>query len=317
MSLAADLCDRIVSRREDALKANAGPWPRTQPVPSDLSDCTRAMVLSVSHWRDRPPFEPFLKARFNRGTLVEDAIKRELRDLGITVREERQAFEVKDRQGRVILRGRLDGFLEDGRSSVPLECKSVDPNVFRTLKTLEDFSRYWYARRWPLQLQCYLYGENLPEGILLLDDCLGHWRPFVVPIDFEMLERIVSQCEQTVEHLAAKTLPDFHPDALVCRRCWCFNRVCFPPVEQQGLTALDDPDFERKLDRRGELVPFRKEYDALDDEIKERMRGKDGVVVGGWLIQGKETMTQRKAQEAKTVVGWRTTITKLEATDGD
>jgi len=314
MGLAQTVCETILGRREDALRATGGGYARSNPIPSDLSECTRAMVLSITHWQDRPPFEPFVKARLNRGKLIEDAILRELAELGISVRQDRKPFEIKDDAGRRVLRGRLDGFIQwEGRREVPLECKSVDPNVFRSLKTLADFERYWYTRRWPLQLQCYLYAENLDEGILLLDDCLGHWRLLPVPIDFEVLEPIIKRCEETVAHVAAQTLPDFHPNAAVCRRCWCFNRVCIPPVENQGLTALDDPEFLTKLERREALAPLRSEYEALDDEIKERVRGKDGLVVGEFLIQGKETVTQRKAQEAKTIIGWRTSITKLEA----
>jgi hypothetical protein len=322
MTLAADLAADILTRRDTALRRDAGPWPRTQPVPSDLSDCTRAMVLSVLHWNQRPAFEPYVKARLNRGNLLEDAILRELADLGFRVRQDRHAFEVKDRKGRVVLRGRLDGFLQlADRTEIPLECKSVDPNVFRSLVDLEAFGRYWYTRRWPMQLRAYCYAENFEEGILLLDDCLGHWRPIVVPLDIATFEPIIRRCEDTVEalelHRTADYLPPWHADASVCARCWCLNRMCFPPLAAQGLTTIEDEELERKLRRREELAPRRQEYEALDAEVKERFKGKGGVVVGPYLIQGKETVTHRKAQEAKTVMGWRTTITALDGQEDE
>lgn len=318
MSLAQEVCDTIQASREAKLRATAGGYPRSNPIPSDLSECTRAMVLSITNWQDRPAFEPYVKARLNRGEWIEERVRAELGDLGIKIRSERRPFELKDRHGRIVLRGRLEGFIEWGKKrEIPIECKSVDPNVFRSLRTLEDFQRYWYTRRWPLQLQCYLYAENMEEGILLLDDCMGHWRLIPVPIDFAALEPIIRRCEDTVEHVAAKTLPDFHPDASICRRCWCFGRVCFPPMDHQGLMAIEDPELLEKLERRDKLAPLRSEYNTLDEEIKERFRGKDGVVVGEYLIQGEETITHRKPKEAKTVVGWRTTITKLAPDEKD
>lgn len=310
-----DLCKAIEDRRHAALIQRTSQSPRSQPIASDLSACTRETVLGVLHWKERPLPDPWLKARFERGNLIENTALMELTALGYTVRTERTPFELRDRQGRLILRGKVDGFLTppNERIDYPLEVKSLDPNLFKRITTVEDFQRYTYMVKWTRQLQTYLYGNNKEEGFFLLDDCLGHWKLIPVALDYAATEQIIRQCEEAVAHLAAGTLPDYHQDAAVCRTCWAFGRVCDPPIEHQGLTVVMSEELERKLERRAELDAARREYEDLDGEIKETVKGKDGVVVGRFLIQGKEVVRKMKAQEAREIVTWQTKITTVAA----
>lgn len=310
----AELCQDIETRRLDALEKRIDAYPRNNPIASDLTDCTRETVLGVLHWKDRPLPDAWLKARFERGNLIENTVLRELADLGYTVRTERTPFEIRDKQGRLVLRGKVDGFLQPAqeRTDYPMEVKSVNPNLFNRIATVEDFQRYTYMVKWTRQLQSYLYANNKEEGFFLLDDCLGHWKLLPVSLNYEATERIIKQCEQAVEHLAENTLPDYHTDPAVCRKCWAFGRVCDPPIEHQGLTILNSEELEQQLERRAELEAARREYEDLDEEIKATVKGKDGLVVGRFLIQGKETIRSYKAQEARQTVGWTTKITAVE-----
>ena len=309
----ADLCAEIEERRQAALEQRTDRYPRSQPIASDLSDCTRETVLGILHWQDRPLPDAWLKARFERGNLIENAALRELADLGYTVRTERTPFEVRDTTGRLVLRGKVDGFLHRHlvKRDYPLEIKSLDPNVFRQITTAEDFQRYTFTAKWVRQLQAYLYANNEEEGFFLLDDCLGHWRLIPVMLDYAATERIIRQCEEAVAHVAAGTLPDYHRDPAVCRKCWAFGRVCDPPIESQGLTILNSEELEVKLERRAQLESARREYEDLDGEIKDTVKGKDGLIVGRFLIQGKEIIRKLKAQEAREIVIWQTKITMV------
>lgn len=308
---AAELCREIERRRTAALEARTDAYPRNNPIASDLGPCTREMVLAMTRWKDRPLFGPDLKARFERGNLIESAVLLELQVLGFTVRTERRPFEVKGRDGRLILRGKIDGFISDGRAEFPVEIKSLDPNVYRRVNTVEDFARSGWMAKYPKQLCSYLYAESLPEGFFLLDDCLGHWKMIPVPLDYELAESILRQCESAVEHRDAGTLPDYYPDIATCRRCWAFGRVCDPPGAGLGMQTLDDAELEARLVRREELEPAYREYESLDKAVKETVRGKDGVVVGDWLIRGKEITTQYKALPARVGTQWRTTIERF------
>jgi hypothetical protein len=319
-----DLIAMIEERRQTELERRISAYPRNNPIASDLGPCTREMALAMLHWKERPLFGPDLKARFERGNLIENAVLNELAALGITVRVERRPFEILDRRReKLIMRGKIDGFVQyDGRD-YPMEVKSLDPNIFRQIHAVEDFTRYGFMAKYPKQLQSYLYNEAIDEGFFLLDDCTGRWKLIPVTLDLVLVEAILQQCEAAVEAVSrvragageADVLPAYHEDPSVCRRCWCFGRVCTPPAEYHGLAMETDPEFEAQLDRRAELEKAHKEYEDLDKAVKARVRGKDGLVVGNYLIQGKALTTAYKAQPERTVEQWRTTITRI--TGGD
>lgn len=318
------LLAEIERRRAAALDQRRTAYPRNNPVASDIGECQREMVLSIVHWKERPLPDEWLVARFARGTVIENLAIQELGAMGFTVRVERTPFEITNTQGRVILRGKVDGFLETARHTwVPFEVKSMDPNVYKRINSVEDFDHFAYTRKYPRQLCAYLYGNNLEAGFFLLDDCLGHWKLIAVTLDYAEMERILQMVEGAVEAVEqvrarpdaeAELLPAYHPDPAVCGRCWAKGRVCFPPLTLAGVTVADDPEFEADLARRETLEPQAREYEALDKAVKARVRGKDGLLVGPFLVSGKELTVTYKPQPARTVLQWRT---KIERVTGD
>jgi hypothetical protein len=317
---AAAICAEIDRRRREALERRIESYPRNNPIASDLGPCAREMTLSILHWQEKPLIGPDLKARFERGNLIEDAVLRELDALGLRARVERTPFEIRDKQGRIALRGRIDGFIEWQGREFPMEVKSLDPNIFRRINTLEDFDRYQWTAKYPRQLHAYLYGKDLEHGFFLLDDCTGRWKLIPVALDFAAMEDILRRCEAAVDAVERirkgapeeTTLPGYHPDAAVCRRCVWFGRLCLPPgVSGNGIAILDAPELEVKLDRRAELEAAADEYDDLDREVKAAVRGQERLVVGNWLVQGKEITRNMKAKEAHVQKGWTTTFERL------
>lgn len=300
-----ELCAEIIEKRNQKYAIGAKPYPRSQPVSSDIGDCLRETVLGITNWRDRPEFSIELLQRFERGNKVEDLALAELQALGYRVRVDRRPFEMKDKQGRVVLRGRVDGFLEAGhRQEFPLECKSLNPNVFSRIDTQEDFDNYSFFRKYPRQLQSYLLAENLEEGFWHLDDCMGHWKLIPCRLDYERAERLLKQAEQAVEHVAKGTVPEFHADPAYCIKCWAFKRVCTPPFfNGEGMKMINDPEFADKLERRAELDMAATEYDKLDKEIKatlkEAMKPLDNWIIGDFLVSASEKQRRMKAQPAK------------------
>jgi hypothetical protein len=274
------------------------------------------MVLAMLHWQERELPSPDLKARFERGNLVEDTVLRELSELGIKVRVERQPFEIRDKQGRLILRGKVDGFVSWQDAEYPMEVKSLDPNIFRQIETVEDFKRWIWASKYPRQIQAYLYANNLQDGFFLLDDCMGHWKLIPVTLDFEEMEKILQRCEKavaSVEMMKAypgeeSMLPEYHKDPAVCRRCWAFGKLCIPPLEYHGLTMKEDPEFEEMLNQRGALAFIAKEYEALDRKVKARLKEQTGLIIGDWLIEGE--WKHKKAYQVAESDYWQTKITK-------
>lgn len=300
-----ELCQSIEAKRREIYSRDLGPWARNNMVASDIGDCARESVLSVLNWGERPAFDPEIKARLERGNKIEDLALAELQNLGYRIRVERRPFEIKDKKGRIICRGRVDGFIEhlDGKD-IPFECKSINPNVYNQINEEADFDRYLFFRKWPRQLQTYLYANEIEEGFFLLDDCLGHWKLLPVHLDYERMEKILQQLESVANHIEAKTLPDFHKDPAICVRCWAKGRVCNPPFfSGEGMQIINDAELEQKLTRRAELDPIASEYDRLDKELKnvlkEAMKPEQIFVVGNWMIKAEEKTRNYKAQSAK------------------
>ncbi len=304
----SELCQEIERRRMDALERRIEPYPRNNPIASDLGDCPREMVLAMTNWQDRPLPSAELKARFERGSLLEDAVIRELMELGITARKERTPFEIKDKQGRIVLRGKVDGFVEQDRKDYPMEVKSLNPNVFQRIDKVEDFDRFSWASKYPRQIQAYLYANNLEEGFFLLDDCLGHWKLLPVKLDWDSIDKIIKQCEEAVDHRDKGTLPDYHKDPATCRRCWAFGRICTPPVEYHGLTLSQDEELQSILDEMAQTAEAHARYGFLKKKRNSKLEGQSNILVGEWLVQGK--WIEKKGFTVKDSRYWQVKIIK-------
>jgi len=299
------LCAEIMEKRAERYARKTAPYAKSQPTSSDLGDCLRETVLGITNWRDKPNFSVELVQRFNRGGKIEDLAIAELQELGYRVRVDRRPFEMKDKKGRVVLRGIIDGFVEVGHRQIfPMECKSLNPNIWGRIDSQEDFDNYAFFRKYPRQLQSYLLAENLYHGFWLLDDCLGHWKLIPCHLDLHRAEKLLSHAEQAVEHIANGTLPPFHYDPSYCLKCWAFKRVCTPDFfTGEGMKQVNDPEFEEKLARRAALDLAATEYDHLDKEIKETlkaaMKPMDNWIIGDWLVSATEKERRMKAQPAK------------------
>ena len=321
MSALIGLFEEIEGARERALLREQGPWPKSQPTASDLSLCAREQALAVLHWDKRPGFPVDVLARFEVGRDAESPTERKLADYGFPVQEQQRSFELKGRNGLVILRGKIDGKIRWQGKLYPFDTKTVDPLVFPKLQTLADLEAHPFFSKWPRQIMTYEYLDNAETGFLLLQSLRGPWRLIEVPMDYEAMEAILARAEASVDAVMRirrdgaseeEALPPFVEDTAQCSRCWARGRACFPPgLGADGLRVIDDAELEAKLRRREELRAASSEYEALDKEVKAAVRGKDGLLVGDFLVTGKELLVNYKAKPASTGVQWRTTIERL------
>ena len=322
-----DLFADIATKRSAALTRSREVFPRNQPTASDLSACTREIALSILHWRDRPIISEDLAARFEVGKDAEVIGLTKLQRYGIPIQQQQRPFELKDRKGRVILRGHVDGLVEWQGQLIPFDYKTVNPMVYPRLQTQEAILEHRFFAKWVKQLWAYEYMADVDVGFLLLDNLLGQWHPVEVHLDFAEMERILAACEQAVEAVAAiqdeapsamgdaeaSFLPAFHDDPEVCQKCWAFGRVCQPPrgLTGDGLGILDDPDLEALIDLHETLKPAYREYEHVDEIVKKRLRDIPQAIVGAWLITGKAGVRNEKAREARTLETWTTKILPL------
>ena len=135
---------------------------------------------------------------------------------------------------------------------------------------------------------CYMWGVGAEYGFLLL---ARPGLPKLIPVrlfdHLDLVEEFLQKAEAALDHKEAGTLPDYITDLDECRRCPFFGRVCNPPTAATGAQVLTDPELELMLDRREELKEAAREYDDLDEDVKQRLRGVETGVAGKFLIEGK------------------------------
>ena len=333
MNQVQELKNEILSRREARLKRDCSPYPRNNPTASGLSECARDMVLSILFWQQVPAFEPYVKARLEEGSRQENYVLQELIGLGFVITENNPPpFELFGKNKQLIMRGRIDGKIEWKGKKLPFEIKSLDPNVFEGINTIEDFYSKFWMKRYVLQMMSYLFANNEQDGLFIIVDMKGHWKVIEITLDMGIMEGILQLCERVVDSVAKcrdiananvgrelqaieKALPPFHNDLSVCRRCKINKILCFPPMDfGPGAQIVDDIELEGNLARRTELADLVKEFDIIDKQIKERFKNIPLAVCGNYQITGEAKTRQMKAQPAKEAymtTYWQTRVDKI------
>lgn len=281
-----ELINALMEARQNSLRSHIKPYPRNQFIASDISECDRYMVYSVLNWQDRIPQNEWLQALFESGREEERKVIRDLLQEGFEVVEGQALFDIKHK-GKVICRGSIDCKIKYKGRKFPAEIKSMDGNIFRGIKTIDDFQKRPYLRKYLRQIQMYLYGHNEEEGLFILTDCRGHYIYIPVYLDYGECERILKyKLEKNWEHIENKTYPDkLLYDSKYCEKC-PFAHICLPDRENQASEFIDDPELESILERREELLPYVDEFADLDEIRKEeRFRNNPETFVGtNWHI---------------------------------
>jgi len=260
--------------------------------------CLRRMVLEMTAPEAMPAFDADTLARFRRGNDRERDLLADLSRIGrdtdppFAVIGQQERFELKDRKGRVVSKGKVDARLQFDRKAgaAPLEVKAWSQNMTARIQTFADLFDNPWTRPGAYQLLNYLYGSGTPYGFLVID---RSGLPRVLPVELEpnleRVEEFLTKAEQALDHVEADTLPDyFDEDPNECRRCPFYGASCNPPaLAEGGAQVLLDPALEAKLARREAIKEIGKEYLDLDQEIKEQLRGVESGICGGFYIAGK------------------------------
>lgn len=315
--------EEIQRKRSQDLLNKANQYPRNNPVASDISPCARETALGILHWQDRPPFTEELLARFEVGNDQESLAIAKMLRYGLKIVEQQQNFELRDKKGRLILRGRIDGKVEMNGQRIPFDYKTINPMMFDRLNTIDDFLKHKFFSKYPKQLWAYEYMNNIETGFVWMDNLLGQWKFVEIPMDWGRMEEILSQCETAVKSVEdvrngkpeEAALPAFHRDPQVCTSCWCFKRLCLPPFASgEGMQVIDDPELGMKLERIKQLEEAHHEYERYDREVKKVfkavMKPMQTYIIGGYMVSSSEEH-QRKGYEVKPTTYMTFEIEKL------
>lgn len=304
----------IEQREEARLVAKRSQYQSKNCIASNLGECLRERYHSIVDWTKKPVADTWLQARFEEGNEQERKLLIKLMTLGYQLIENQKRFEIKDRKDRVILTGKIEGKIKYQDKHYPFEIKSMNPNIYDGINTLEDMQKYSHTAKYPKQLMAYMFSENVDEGFFLLTDCLGHFKIIPVKLDYDMMEKEMQNCTFVMECVDKLGPPPHHKDTAICRKCWAAKTCCFPSLDfGEGVTILDDPDLEQALKDRDVLQQSASNYDKLDKKVKERLKIIPHAVIGNFESVSKTSTVNYKATEARAIQMTKVSISKIES----
>lgn len=279
------LADAITTRRQEALVRRVTAYPRKNSILSDVHDCERYMTYAVLDWEKRPVHDAELQARFDAGNVWEKQIVMDLLSMGFEFQASQTPVTIKNRSGEIIATGRIDGFIRWESRKIPVEIKTMTPYLFDQLKTVEDFQKKPWLRKYPRQLMLYMFGNNEEWGLFIVTNGLGAWKLLVLSLDYGECEALLQKLERVHNAIQKKTYLDRIPyDPGTCGKC-PFALLCLPDVINKAAESIDNPALEADIARHEELKPSASEYNTLHKKIKETFDGVEKAIVGTrWLI---------------------------------
>lgn len=295
--------DYISGKIDDFVRSEIKVYPCNNLRASNIGHaCERYLYLLIRHWDKQEPHDIGLQNIFDFGNCVEGYTIQKLKDSGLEVMTPTQrSWKVEN----PLITGREDIRIKDPEDGqlYPAEIKGISPNEWERLNSIEDFysSKRHYVRSYPAQLTVYCWKFEKEKGFFVLTNKLnGRIKIIDVPFDWNYADALLKKGDRIYEALAdptGKTMPDACDDISVCEEC-SMRHLC--TVEHVRIEAeIDDGELENKIKRRMELAPYKKEYEAVDSDIKALMRERDRVLAGPFLVEKKIIHKQEYTVKAR------------------
>ena len=283
------IVERVIDQKAREIKQ----WPVRSNRASSLGHpCTRYLTFERTHWQEKVLHGPSLQMVFDIGNDVEDRVLRDLKDAGFTVIEQQRAFE----WAKYGITGHIDAKIQIGATVYPIEVKSMSPFVFDRTNTVADMlnSKYHYMRSYPAQMTLYLLMDNKEAGFFILKNkSTGAMKEIEVNLDYELGEKLLQKAETINRHVEAGTLPDpIEWDDNVCSECG-YLHICNPVRTGTEVDIVDDEELLELLIKRESLQQYAKEFDEIDSILKERLEGRDKLLIGDYYVTGSWRKTTR------------------------
>lgn len=282
---------------EDELRADryeSTPGPRDYVYASGRRSCVRAMALDLLHPEDRGVDSADALERMRRGKEREEAIVLRLQRAGrrssvrFEVVEGQQRFEIRDR-GVLVIAGKTDCRLKFETGAKPVaEVKSGE--TFKRVSHLEDLDRSPWTRHALDQLLSYLYANNEPWGLFVIDrPAMPLFLRVNLEDHLERTEAFLRDARTAVEaRFARRELPTFTEDRANCRRCDHLGKSCAPPMSfGPGLQVITDPHLIELAELRDKHADGARIFGHADKELKGALRGVELGLLGDFSVQGR------------------------------
>lgn len=270
--------------------------------------CERYLYLLIKYWDEQKPYDVGLQNIFDLGNTLEEHTIKNIKEAGFeVVTPTCRSWKIDN----PFITGREDIRIKDENGElIPVEIKGISPFEFDKLNTVDDFlkSKKPYIQGYPAQLFVYMLHFGKEKGFFALTNKLTGETKFIeVPFDYEYGEKLLQKAERIYKCLDTETLPEACEDISMCENC-SLSHICGECRRVPADIEVDD-ELNELIKRKEELVAAKKEYEAVDKEIKEKVGEREKVITGEYLIQRKAV--ERKAFTVPASVSYRIQIKRL------
>lgn len=264
--------------------------------------CERYLYLLIKYWDKQEPHDAGLQNIFDFGNSVEDYTIKKLKDAGLEIiTPTLRSWKVEN----PLITGREDIRIKDPEDGqlYPAEIKGLSPYEWERLNSIEDFysSKRHYVQGYPAQLMVYCWKFEKEKGFFVLTNKLnGRIKIIEVPFDWDRADALLKKAERIYKALEDSTggyLPEACDNLSVCDGC-SLRHIC-TAAHTRPETEIDGGELEEKIMRRMALSPYKREYETVNDEIKDLMRGRSRVLAGDFLVEIKTIHKQEYTVKAR------------------
>jgi len=273
--------------------------------------CLKYLVLLRTKWDQLPLPSVQRLMIFRHGRIYEEVAKDYITKAGYEIVEQARPYEWRELK----ITGRIDFKIAlNHKTVVPVEVKGLNPYDFQSIDTVEDFlqnKKHW-IRKYPAQLTMYMLMDGTSElGLFFLINKVSFdFKPIWIHLDYTFGEELIQKAEAVNKHVAKGTLPAPINDIDICSKC-DFLSICLPEIKNdKDLEVIVDEELEETLKRAEEIKEIASEYEKLCKLWKKKMEGKEKLIVGDFLIVGKQV--ERKGYTVEPGIYWKYKVLSLK-----
>jgi CRISPR/Cas system-associated exonuclease Cas4 (RecB family) len=302
---AQQINERLFKAKADKIKI----YPCNNLRASNLGfPCERYLYLLIKHWDEQKPHDVGLQNIFDLGNTLEEHTIKNIKEAGYEVITPTcRSWKIE----KPFITGREDIRIKDENGELlPVEIKGISPFEFDKLNCIEDFlkSKKPYIQGYPAQLQVYMYYFAKEKGFFALTNKLTGETKFIeMPFDFDYADLLLKKAEHIYKCLDENTPPDACENISICENC-SLQHICGECRRVPAEIEVDD-ELNELIKRKQELAKAKKEYEAVDKQIKQKVGEREKIITGEYLIQ--RQAFEKKAFTVPASTQYRISIKRL------
>lgn len=305
----------IKQRIYEALEKERTVYPVYANRASEIGHpCLKYLVMLRTRWEELPLPSVQRLMVFRHGKIYEAVARDYLTQAGFQIVEQERPYYWKAYN----ISGKIDFKLTlSHKKVIPVEVKGLNQYDFDSIDSIEDFlqnKKHW-IRKYPAQLTMYMLMDGTSElGLFFIVNKVSFdFKPIWIHLDYTFGEELIRKAEAINKHVEKGTVPEGVDDIEICSKC-DFLHICLPEIKGKDLEVIVDEEMEEILKRCEELKEIASEYERLSKLWKKKIEGKEKLLVGDFLIVGKQV--ERNAYTVEAGTYWRYKVMSVSEKGG-